>query len=276
MDSLQVWNKLIKDSFSCSVHPFWKQSVMFYDSSPHWYEEGRPVNVIFLHLRGDYHRASCPRKWRERKWNGAKKRIQARACNRQEMNRETSVVNKPIIILKVIVSTTCWDAQSDATRNKQETRKQAGEPQSLNRSIGLHFVLQRWFRFLSQQNISTFYIKLNFNVCTVSVSCWCFERSFSCFVPLWMYIALHKILETLPNRSHNHIFISVCIKTQKNSINILWNRSCRINAGCFDRAVFCWQKPDVCAVFLCSFWECDVSFCVSAVVFWSLEMEEWC
>ena len=31
MDSLRVWNRLIKD-FSCSVHPFWKQSVMFYDS----------------------------------------------------------------------------------------------------------------------------------------------------------------------------------------------------------------------------------------------------
>ncbi len=90
-------------------------------------EEGRrPVNVIFLPLHNNYHRASFTRKWRERKWNGVKKGIQARAWNNQEMNRGTSVVNKPIIILRVIVSTACWGAQSEKTRKKQETRKQSG------------------------------------------------------------------------------------------------------------------------------------------------------
>lgn len=101
--------------------------MMFGDYWSHTFEEGRrPAKVIFLHLHCDYLRASFLRKCRERKWNGVKKGIQARACDSQEMNKETTVVNKPIILLKVIVRTACWDEQS-VIRGKQQTRKRAGK-----------------------------------------------------------------------------------------------------------------------------------------------------
>lgn len=51
--------------------------------------------------------------------------VEARGCNNQEMSGETSVVNKPIVILKVIVAPMLrWTIRShkENTGNEQTTR----------------------------------------------------------------------------------------------------------------------------------------------------------
>lgn len=178
--------------------------------------------------------------------------VEARGCNNQEMSGETSVVNKTIVILKVIVAPMLrWTIRSH--KETQETRKQPGKPKSpycvrllhiTNHSnTGLHMYLCSSCG-LDSESFTKSRVTAVRLFCMCCVCYCCIKSSFLCFVPLWMFGVVDKILETL---CCDHIFTGVSIKAEKNSINILLK-----TRGCLPHCVllgetWCW------AVFLCSF-----------------------
>lgn len=60
------------------------------------------------------------RKWRNRKWNGAKRRVQARACSNQQMKGETEWRTSLLSFGKWL-SAPPAEIHKDSTRTKQET-----------------------------------------------------------------------------------------------------------------------------------------------------------